>query len=185
MADLLNNQNENTEENKVSNESNNEEVKKENESIVSYSEKELQDAIDKAVEEATKGMLTKDKVNEIVKAEKAKEAARAKMTAQEKAEEERKEAQDKLKAAQEELRLIKLENETSKLLEENNVSQKFGRFLMQDDLETTKSNVEEFKKIYDEDIQKAVKEKLKTETPKTGDSSEPLSAWEAAANKIR
>lgn len=39
------------------------------ENIISYSEEELQEAIDKAVKEATKGMLTKDKVNEIVKAE--------------------------------------------------------------------------------------------------------------------
>lgn len=155
------------------------------EQIISYSEEELQEAINKAVAEATKGMLTKDKVNEIVKAEKAKEAERAKMTAEELAEEERKETQEKLAAAQEEIRVMKLSNDTSKLLDEKEIPQHFAEFLMKDDLETTKENVEKFKKTYEEDIKKAVKEALKTDTPKTGNESEPLSVWEAAANKIR
>ena len=47
-------------------------LKKDNKSIVSYSEKQLQYEIDKAVEEATKGMLTKDKINQILKMKKLK-----------------------------------------------------------------------------------------------------------------
>lgn len=153
--------------------------------IISYSEEELQEAINKAVAEATKGMLSKDKVNEIVKKEKAKEAERAKMTAEELAEEERRETQEKLAAAQEEIRVMKLSNETSKLLDEKEIPQHFAEFLMKDDLETTKANVDKFKKTYEEDIKKAVKEALKTDTPKAGNEAEPLSVWEAAANKIR
>lgn len=158
---------------------------KEAENIISYSEEELQEAVDKAVKEATKGMLTKDKVNEIVKAEKAKEAARAKMTADEIAEEERAETQKKLEAAQEEIRLMKLENETSKVLEENKIPQKFGKFLMQDDIDTTKDNIASFKKTYEEDLERIKKEIYQSDAPRTGDKAEPLDPWLAAAEKIR
>ena len=158
---------------------------KDTENIISYSEEELQEAIDKAVKEATKNMLTKDKVNEIVKAEKAKEAARAKMTADEIAEEERAETQKKLEAAQEEIRLMKLENETSKVLEENKIPQKFGKFLMQSDIETTKANIEDFKKTYEADLERIKKEIYQSEAPKTGETKEPTDPWLAAAEKIR
>lgn len=158
---------------------------KDTENIISYSEEELQEAINKAVKEATKGMLTKEKVNEIVKAEKAKEAARAKMTADEIAEEERAETQKKLEAAQEEIRLMKLENETSKVLEENKIPQKFGKFLMQDDIETTKANIEDFKKTYEADLERIKKEIYQSEAPRTGDTKEPTDPWLAAAEKIR
>lgn len=158
---------------------------KEAENIISYSEEELQEAVDKAVKEATKGMLTKDKVNEIVKAEKAKEAARAKMTADEIAEEEKRETQKKLEAAQEEIRLMKLENETSKVLEENKIPQKFGKFLMQTDIETTKANIEDFKKTYEADLERIKKEIYQSDAPRTGDSKEPTDPWLAAAEKIR
>lgn len=158
---------------------------KEAENVISYSEEELQEAIDKAVKEATKGMLTKDKVNEIVKAEKAKEAARAKMTADEIAEEERAETQKKLEAAEEEIRIMKLENETSKVLEENKIPQKFGKFLMQDDIDTTKANIEDFKKTYEADLERIKKEIYQSDAPRTGDKTEPLDPWLAAAEKIR
>lgn len=158
---------------------------KDNENIISYSEEELQEAVNKAVKEATKNMLTKDKVNEIVKAEKAKEAARAKMTADEIAEEERAETQKKLEAAQEEIRLMKLENETSKVLEEKKIPQKFGKFLMQTDIETTKANIEDFKKTYEEDLERVKKEIYQSDPPRTGESKEPLDPWLAAAEKIR
>lgn len=158
---------------------------KDTENIISYSEEELQEAINKAVKEATKGMLTKEKVNEIVKAEKAKEAARAKMTADEIAEEERAETQKKLEAAQEEIRLMKLENETSKVLEENKIPQKFGKFLMQDDIETTKANIEDLKKTYEADLERIKKEIYQSEAPRTGDTKEPTDPWLAAAEKIR
>ena len=158
---------------------------KDSENIISYSEEELQEAVDKAVKEATKNMLTKDKVNEIVKAEKAKEAARAKMTADEIAEEERAETQKKLEAAQEEIRLMKLENETSKVLEENKIPQKFGKFLMQTDIDTTKDNIASFKKTYEEDLERIKKEIYQSDAPKTGDKAEPTDPWLAAAEKIR
>lgn len=167
------------------NQENTQEENNENEEIVSYSEDELQDAIKKAVKEATKGMLTKDKVNEIVKAEKAKEAERAKMSAEEIAEAERKETQNKLAEAQEEIRLMKLEKDTSQMLEENEVSQKFLEFLMKDDLETTKTNIEKFKKTYDEDLKNAVKQALKTKDPRANQETEPRSPWDIAAEKIR
>lgn len=158
---------------------------KDTENIISYSEEELQEAVNKAVKEATKNMLTKDKVNEIVKAEKAKEAARAKMTADEIAEEEKAETLKKLEAAQEEIRLMKLENETSKVLEENKIPQKFGKFLIQDDIETTKDNIASFKKTYEEDLERIKKEIYQSDAPKTGDSKEPTDPWLAAAEKIR
>lgn len=158
---------------------------KDAENIISYSEEELQEAVDKAVKEATKGMLTKDKVNEIVKAEKAKEAARAKMTADEIAEEERAETQKKLEAAQEEIRLMKLENETSKVLEENKIPQKFGEFLMKDDIETTKENIANFKKTYEADLERIKKEIYQSDAPRTGESKEPVDPWLAEAEKIR
>lgn len=59
------------------------------EEVKNYSQEELDKAIEEAVEEAKKGLLTKDKVNEIVEARVAEEKKRAKMTAEERAEEER------------------------------------------------------------------------------------------------
>lgn len=59
------------------------------EEVKNYSQEELNKAIEEAVEEAKKGLLTKDKVNEIVEARVAEEKKRAKMTAEERAEEER------------------------------------------------------------------------------------------------
>ncbi|WP_151409783.1 hypothetical protein [Anaerococcus sp. Marseille-P9784] len=59
------------------------------EEVKNYSQEELEKAIEEAVEEAKKGLLTKDKVNEIVEARVAEEKKRAKMTAEERAEEER------------------------------------------------------------------------------------------------
>lgn len=158
---------------------------KDTENIISYSEEELQEAVDKAVKEATKNMLTKDKVNEIVKAEKAKEAARAKMTADEIAEAEKKETQEKLAAAEEKIRIMELENATSKVLEENKIPQKFGKFLMQTDIETTKANIEDFKKTYEADLERIKKEIYQSDPPKTGDIKEPTDPWLAAAEKIR
>lgn len=158
---------------------------KEEEQIISYSEEELHEAIDKAVKEATKDMLSKDKVNEIVKAEKAKEAKRAKMTADEIAEAERKETEEKLAEAQEEIRLMKLTNETSKVLEDNKIPQKFGKFLMGDDIETTKANIEDFKKTYTEDLDRVKKELYQSKAPKASGNSESLDPWLAAAEKIR
>ena len=158
---------------------------KETENIISYSEEELQEAVNKAVKEATKNMLTKDKVNEIVKAEKAKEAARAKMTADEIAEAEKKETQEKLAAAEEKIRIMELENATSKVLEENKIPQKFGKFLMQSDIETTKANIEDFKKTYEADLERIKKEIYQSEAPKTGETKEPTDPWLAAAEKIR
>lgn len=158
---------------------------KDDENIISYSEEELQEAIDKAVKEATKGMLTKEKVNEIVKAEKAKEAARAKMTADEIAEAEKKETQEKLAAAEEKIRIMELENATSKVLEENKIPQKFGKFLMQDDIDSTKANIEDFKKTYEADLERIKKEIYQSDPPRTGESKEPTDPWMAAAEKIR
>lgn len=158
---------------------------KDTENIISYSEEELQEAVNKAVKEATKNMLTKEKVNEIVKAEKAKEAARAKMTADEIAEEEKAETLKKLEAALEENRLMKLENETNKVLEENKIPQKFGKFLMQKDIDTTKANIEDFKKTYEADLERIKKEIYQSDAPKTGESKEPTDPWLAAAEKIR
>ncbi len=166
-------------------EDNNQDESKETENIISYSEEELQEAVNKAVKEATKGMLTKEKVNEIVKAEKAKEAARAKMTAAEIAEEEKAETQKKLEAANEEIRLMKLENETNKVLEENKIPQKFGKFLMQTDIDTTKANIEDFKKTYEADLERIKKEIYQSDAPRTGETKEPTDPWLAAAEKIR
>lgn len=59
------------------------------EEVKNYSQEELNKAIEEAVEKAKKGLLTKDKVNEIVEARVAEEKKRAKMTAEERAEEER------------------------------------------------------------------------------------------------
>lgn len=114
------------------------------EEVKNYSQEEL----NKAIEEAKKGLLTKDKVNEIVEARVAEEKKRAKMTAEERAEEERAKTTKELADTKEELRLLRLSNDTSELLDKEKLPQIFKTYLMKDDLETTKANIESFNKDF-------------------------------------
>lgn len=118
------------------------------EEVKNYSQEELNKAIEEAVEKAKKGLLTKDKVNEIVEARVAEEKKRAKMTAEERAEEERAKTTKELADTKEELRLLRLSNDTSELLDKEKLPQIFKTYLMKDDLETTKANIENFNKNF-------------------------------------
>lgn len=146
-----------------------------------------QDDLDEAVKEATKDLLSKDKVNEIVEARIAKEKAKAKMTAEEKAEEERLERERELAEAKETIRLMELNNDTSNLLDEEGLPQSFKGFLIGDDLEATKENISGFKKVFEAEVTKAVKNKLKSGAPDGGEGEvDPIqSAWDNAASKIK
>ena len=156
------------------------------EEVKNYSQEELNKAIEEAVEEAKKGLLTKDKVNEIVEARVAEEKKRAKMTAEERAKEERAKTKKELADTKEELRLLRLSNGTSELLDKEKLPQIFKGYLMKDDLETTKANIESFNKVFQEEIKKAVEEKLKGKAPSVGNKEDhKADVWEIAAKSIK
>lgn len=97
--------------------------------------------------------------------EKADELRKSKLSEAEKKEEEHKELLEKLDKISEENRLMKLENETSKLLEKEGLPQKYLGFLMGKDSETTAENIKHFKEQYQADIKNAKEEQWKNDAP--------------------
>lgn len=98
------------------------------------------------------------------------------------------EARDKeLEETKEELRLLKLENETTLILEDKGLPQTFRPFLMGADLDKTKENVEAFEKVYKEEVKKASEERWRSKPPRDsrGGQTEEEQAWTKALEKYK
>lgn len=106
-----------------------------------------------------------EKLRKEFEEQRAEEIRKSKLSQAEKEAEERQELQDELEALRESNRLMKLENETSKMLEKEGIPQKFMKFLMGKDSESTEENIANFKEQYQADIKNAKEEKWKGEAP--------------------
>lgn len=151
------------------------------EEVKTYTQEEL----DKAIAEATKDLLSKDKVNEIVQQRldkeknKAEEAKRlAEMSAEERAraefEIEMKAKQDEYKAQLDEFNKMKGEfeaqqllMETQKQLNDRGLPISMAQLLCGATAEETLKNIEMYEKQYKEDLEKEVNKRLKSSTTPT------------------
>lgn len=141
---------------------------KETESEKKYSDKDLDDILNKK--------FAKWKEQEQKKVDEAKKLAT--MSATEKAEYERdqlKKERDELKKERDTLKaeatLIEMRKTTQKMLAEKgvkNVSDELLKMIVTTDAEKTKAAVDSFAILYQQDIEKAVNERLKGETPTVG-----------------
>lgn len=105
---------------------------------------------------------------------KTSEAERlAAMTAEEKAAERMKALEDKIKGYEVAAAKAEMTKQARQMLQDKNlhVSDELLSNLIADDAETTKASVESFITCFSSAVEKAVKDALKSETPKTGGSS--------------
>lgn len=140
--------------------------------------------VDKMIADATKGLLTQDKVNEIVEKRLAKEKARAekertqaeelaKLSAEERKAKEfeilmaEKQAEfdkqmiefNKMKAEFDRTQLL---SQVQKELNERNLPIGCANMLLGKDVETTMANINEFEKAFNESLQQNINNKLKS-----------------------
>ena len=102
---------------------------------------------------------------------KVSEAERlSKMTAEEKANERIKQLEERLAAADKEKAVAAMSRQARAILAEKNinVNDELLANLVADDAEATKANCENFISLFTAAVEKAVKEKVKGDTPKTG-----------------
>ena len=105
---------------------------------------------------------------------KVSEAERlSKMTAEEKANERIKQLEERLAAADREKAVAAMSKQARAILAEKNinVNDELLANLVADDADATKANCENFISLFTAAVEKAVKEKVKGDTPKTGVSS--------------
>lgn len=105
---------------------------------------------------------------------KVSEAERlSKMTAEEKANERIKQLEERLAAADKEKAVAAMSRQARAILSEKNinVNDELLANLVADDAEATKANCENFISLFTAAVEKAVKEKVKGDTPKTGTTS--------------
>ena len=105
---------------------------------------------------------------------KVSEAERlSKMTAEEKANERIKQLEERLAAADREKAVAAMSRQARAILSEKNinVNDELLANLVADDADATKANCENFISLFNSAVEKAVKERVKGDTPKTGTSS--------------
>ena len=105
---------------------------------------------------------------------KVSEAERlSKMTAEEKANERIKQLEERLAAADREKAVAAMSKQARAILAEKNinVNDELLANLVADDADATKANCENFISLFTAAVEKAVKEKVKGDTPKTGTST--------------
>lgn len=136
------------------------------ESEKKYTEADMDKIIDKKFAEWNKKRESEEK-------QKAEAARLASMNEEQKQEAKIKELTDRLNDLEREKNLTEMTKTARALLAEEgvNVSDDLLTRLVTDDADSTKSAIDEFIKMYRTDVDKAVKERLKGTTPKTGTSS--------------
>lgn len=155
--------------------------------VKTYTEEELlarvQSESDKRVTEALKTARAKwEKEEEEAK----KEEERLQSLSQKQREEELKAKQLKeLEDTKAELQRVYLERDTIDRLTEENVPVQFKDFLMGKNAETTNENIKAFKKIYEEEVQKGVEQRLKGTTPSAAGQNKKADVWSVLGEKYK
>jgi hypothetical protein len=111
----------------------------------------------------------------------------AAMSQDEKVAEELKKAQEELKELQRQNAIDKMAKVARGILSEKsiNLPDDLLSTLVTEDADTTKSNVNQFAKLFEKAVNEAVKEKMKGTTPKTGSAASGLSKEDIAKIKDR
>ncbi len=133
-------------------------------------DKLIQSEADKRVTEALKTKEAKWQEEFKGKLEQErKEAERlAKLSADEKRQEELKKKNDEISQKESELRKRELKLDTINVLSEKQLPIEFSDFLMVNDAETTNENIKRFSEAFSKSIENAVNERLKGNPPKGG-----------------
>lgn len=133
-----------------------------------YSEKDFQSEVDKRVTAALKTAQTKwqSEYDEKLKSERDEAARLAKMTADERAKAEFDKRVKEFEDKEAKHNAERLTFECTKQLAAEGLSVEMAQILTGADAETTKANIETFKKIFGEALEKAVDERLKGKPPK-------------------
>lgn len=119
---------------------------------------------------AEKDKWQKEHESEIEEA-KSEGAKLAKMSAKEREEAEKKKKLDDLEAREQKLNRRELEIATKSELVNSHLPESFLEIVIGKDAETTNSNIKKVKDLFDEEVGKAVTERLKTPLPKNGASA--------------
>ena len=163
FADENSSENENTETENVQKKEGQENQEKNKESEKKYSDEDLNAILDKRFAR-WKADQEKEK----------KEAERlAEMNAQERAEAERDKVQKELDELKAKNAIAEMTNEARKMCAEHdiNVGEDLLSVLVNQDADKTKKAVDSFVKMFEQEVEKAVKEKLKGNGPKRGGSN--------------
>lgn len=136
-------------------------------------DKLLQSETDKRVTEALKTSRAKWEAEYQSKLEKEKEEVErlSKLSAKEKEEELRKQKELELQEKENKLMYRELQLDTIGILSEAELPVGFADFLIKDNAETTKANIDKFKTEWQKAIEKAVDEKLKGKSPRKNETS--------------
>lgn len=132
-----------------------------------------------ATETKEEKTFTQEDINKIIAKTIAKERKRAeeekteaeklaKMTAEEKAKHEFEKAKAEFEKEKQAYLREKLEMQVSKELIENNLPAEFSKYLTGEDAESSKENIDEFKELFNNALEKLVNERLKGQTPSAG-----------------
>lgn len=109
----------------------------------------------------------------LAKEEAEKQAQFAKMSELEKAQTEAKESKAKLQELEDKILLNEQKDETRKLMKDKNLPESFlDAVLVFKDAEATLAKIDEFKSLFDAEVQKAVESKINTHVPKQNTNNE-------------
>lgn len=135
--------------------------------VKTYTEEELnaklQAEADRRVTKALQTAKEKWEQEQAVKIEQEKELA--KLSEEEKAKKQLDMERQSLEKERLEFKKIKLELETTKILDERKLPTKFAKYLIADDNEQTLANINEFQENWQQAIQSEIESRLKGKTP--------------------
>lgn len=151
-----------------------------------FTQSEVDSQISKAVEKA---LNNRDKEVEKRIEEERKEAERlAKLTEKEREKEELTKREKDLEKRAAELERKELLSDAESTLRDKNLPTSFSEVLLGDDAEKTLKNINKFKETFDSAVNEAVKEKLRQDTPPSGEgkpsNKAPSMAELARENRI-
>lgn len=140
-------------------------------------QKKIESESDRKLEKALKTAREKweKEFQEKLEQEKKEAERLAKLSEKERKEEELAKREQELQERLRQLELKELKAEAVADLNKKGLPAEFADFLLAENAEKTLENINNFKKAFDEAVNKAVKDKLRQETPKAGDSNVELS----------
>lgn len=151
------------------------EQQEEQQEQVTFTQSEVDSRISKAVESAmskTKSKLESEYSQKIEEAKKEAERL-AKLSEKERKDEELKSREEQLTNRLKELEGKELKSDAISDLSTKGLPSTFADFLVQSDAETTLQNINNFKDAFDNAVSEAVKDKLRQDAPRIGDSRKP------------
>lgn len=148
------------------------EQQEEQQEQATFTQSEVDSRISKAVESALSKTKTKLESEYSQKIEDAKKEAErlAKLSEKERKDEELKKREEQLTNRLKELEQKELKSDAISDLSTKGLPSTFADFLVQSDAETTLANINAFKDAFDNAVNEAVKDKLRQDAPRLGDS---------------